>query len=196
MRLKSKPEMKPVLHPLCAAVKELRKGYGDSLEQFSRRLAISITSASRFELGKAVPKDPVVLLKLARAAADKGLSELQELFEQASREAGRGGTLDILRQGYEQDMLAVRGPEQFLLEPRTLAHIRYLAALRLAVVYSPETLPALERALAAELEIVDEALQTVQDPTRIDYPGLDLELTRLAERKQLTKFQQRKKDQQ
>jgi transcriptional regulator with XRE-family HTH domain len=189
MSKKDKPEVRRQLHPLCAAVKTLREAYGDTLERFSRRLDISITSASRFELGKAVPKDAGMLMKLAAAATDKGVTEAAELFKRAYAEAdSRSKMLDTL--------VRLQTHEYYLFETtKSLAHWRYLAALRLAMIEFPELQPALDNALAPALDIVDTALKTVEDPFHVNYNELDFQVGELAKQKQLMKFQNRKKEQ-
>jgi transcriptional regulator with XRE-family HTH domain len=164
------------LSPLSQAVRSTRESYGDTQEQFAHRVGVVLMSISRFETGKAEPRDPRVLRRLADVARDKGLREAEELFRQPLKDTEVHG-------------------ENYLFEmPRSLAHWRYLAALRLAMTQSAGSqpvLPALEKALAAPLEIVDEVLMTTNTPGPVNYRDLDFHLKKLAERKELEQFQKK-----
>src|SRR5262245_53601243 len=59
------------LSPLCIAVRRLREAYGDTQERFARRLDVAVMTVSRFETGRAEPRDPRVILNLARLAYEK-----------------------------------------------------------------------------------------------------------------------------
>jgi transcriptional regulator with XRE-family HTH domain len=186
MAEKRKRGVKKQLPPLCAAVKKLREVYGDTLERFSQRVGISMNSASRFELGKAIPSDPAVLTKLWTQAHVRGIPEA-ELFLAAAEEANTKRTWE---QFYAPDRIETRYVEV----PKSLTHWRYVAALRLAMAQFPETLSALEDALAPALEIVDTVLNTVNDPFRANYRDMDRQLTQLAEQRELAELQKRKRD--
>jgi transcriptional regulator with XRE-family HTH domain len=175
------------LPPLCAAVKTVRDAYGDSLQKFSQRVNISMNSASRFELGKATPKDPAVLAKLFSAALEKALPEA-ELF----REAMGHADMNLM---WEQFYSPTRIATRYIVFPKTLSNWAEVSMLRLAQEYFPEFLPAFNDALEPLREILLTVLSTVRDPSRVNYRELDSQVTRLAEQKQLTELQNRKREQ-
>jgi transcriptional regulator with XRE-family HTH domain len=174
MTKKGKREVRAVLPPPCVAVKTLREAYGDTLEKFAQRIGISMTSASRFELGKSVPRDPGVLGRLRDAASDRGLENEVTVFRDA-----------ILQKGDPaQTVYSFSAPEP------TLKQWRIGAAVRILTTYYPEHLPALMEALAPALRHVDAALRGVGDPSQIDYRALDRRLIRIADQQVFLEIQQ------
>jgi transcriptional regulator with XRE-family HTH domain len=77
----------PSLPSLCVAVKAIREMYGDTQEQFAQRVSMGSMTISRFERGVAIPRDPVVLQKLAAVAEEADLPAESEQFRDAYREA-------------------------------------------------------------------------------------------------------------
>ncbi len=75
---------KPNLPELCAAVRRIREARGWSQERMARETNIATQTISRFELGKAEPRDYLVLSSLADAAAAAGLDAEKHLFRQAA----------------------------------------------------------------------------------------------------------------
>jgi len=73
----------PTPSPLCLAIKTIRLMYGDSQEQFGHRLSISSMTVSRFECGRAIPRNPLILQKFSNAARDANLPEEANLFMDA-----------------------------------------------------------------------------------------------------------------
>src|SRR5215467_14411024 len=71
------------LPPLCAAVKHVREAYGDTQERFARRIGVAVMTVSRFETGRAEPREPRVLLNIAKVAYDKSMAEDERLFRDA-----------------------------------------------------------------------------------------------------------------
>jgi transcriptional regulator with XRE-family HTH domain len=182
MPRKNKPEVRGQLPPRCAAVKRLREAYGDTLERFSQRIGISMTSASRFELGKATPKDPAVLTKLYHAALEQGLKPEILVFREGIRLKG-----DPAQAIYS-----------FSKGEPTLKQWRVMAAARILNACYPERMPALMEVLRPALDLVDTVIREIQDPGQIDYQAIDRRLTRLADRQAVLELQQelqqRKKD--
>jgi|GEM_PF-2472437 len=60
------------------AVRELRKAYKQTQQQFANTLGISIRALAGYETGSKL--GPTALFQLGNAARQKGLSELAELF--------------------------------------------------------------------------------------------------------------------
>jgi transcriptional regulator with XRE-family HTH domain len=172
MPKKSKREVRAVLPPPCTAVKTLREAYGDTLEKFAQRIGISMTSASRFELGKSVPRDPAVLGRLRDAASERGLEDEVAVFRDAIPQKG------------DPTVYSFSAPEP------TLKQWRIGAAARILTTYYPEHLPALMEALAPALRLVDATLRDVADPGQIDYRALDRRLIRIADQQVFLEIQQ------
>jgi hypothetical protein len=140
-------------------------------------------------LGKAVPRDLIVLGKLFSAARDRDLPEAK-LFHEARQE--NDPTIS-----WEQYYRAPPQPDasRVLEVSKSLPHWRYVAAVRLAMTYYPEIQPALEKALAPALRVVDTLLSALPDPQSLDdYYGLDRNLIDLAEDFKLQELQERWKE--
>src|SRR5215475_10229180 len=71
------------LPPLCAAVKRIREAYSDSQERFSQRIGVALMTVSRFETGRAEPRDPRVLLNLAKVAYEKASTSVGDSARQS-----------------------------------------------------------------------------------------------------------------
>ena len=169
---------KDELPPLCAAVRKLRKTSGDTLEAFASRVGISINSASRFELGKAVPIDIGVLWKLEAAANELGLPEEGKLFAAVTRaeQESRWKPLPAHMAG------PVTRISSFNLEAHSMSMWRLMEAARIAFTHFPECIEAVEEALAPCLEVIDEVLKNAE---HLDYRELQSEVNHLANKRQL-----------
>jgi transcriptional regulator with XRE-family HTH domain len=64
-----------------AAVRQLRKAYGETQQAFSNRLGMSIGSIANYEGGQRYPDGPSVI-KLARAAGAIGRLDLVDVFQE------------------------------------------------------------------------------------------------------------------
>jgi transcriptional regulator with XRE-family HTH domain len=168
---KSKREMTRHMPPLCVAVKRVRKAYGETLEEFGRRVRVSITSISRFELGKTSPSDFNVHANLARAARDRRLTEESELFLEAQHKAR---------------FRAYRGPspgEETIIAPTyTPQEWRLMQAVRIAIRLFPENVRAIEKAAGPAVALVDEILRSADAAVLgpAFYAGLEQRLNELA----------------
>ena len=122
------------------------------LQRFSERTGVSMNSLSRFELGKQVPRDPVVLHKLQGVCVSASASGPALLAEES---LFRDARLEVEGIRRIEEAHTTRYPEIYpgrLLEfPRSLGEWRYLVALKIAPLYFPEIQPALEKALAPAL---------------------------------------------
>jgi transcriptional regulator with XRE-family HTH domain len=193
MASERKPKVKTrQIHELCAAVGQMRQAYGDTLERFSRRVGISLNSASRFELGKAVPSDPAVLMKLWQVALTleyegKPVPQAAELFKAAHNEAEHARNIELWQSPDPRDARAVRAD--------SLTEWRLLVAVSLAQESFPEILPALEDVLDPVLELVDTVLHTIEHYESIDYRELRHRMKQLVDQHRLTEIKTRRKDQ-
>jgi transcriptional regulator with XRE-family HTH domain len=101
------------------AVRELRKAYGEAQQAFATRLGMSMASIANYETGARVP-DGASAIKLARAAADKGLLEIQRVFDEVIRDA-MGGLVAPIRN--EDEHRKIRALQFILFDPR-FEHLR------------------------------------------------------------------------
>jgi transcriptional regulator with XRE-family HTH domain len=107
MKRKTKTE----LPPLCLAVKRVREAYRDSQERFARRIDVALMTVSRFETGRAEPRDPRVLLNLAKVteeiAADVGPVQDDEMQQLVN---------NIIEPGEHVEVMTLRGAERLFRE--------------------------------------------------------------------------------
>jgi transcriptional regulator with XRE-family HTH domain len=186
MPKKSKPEMKSI-PPICAAVKKLRQAYGYTLEQFSRHVGISLTSASRFELGKQIPRSAAVLHKLAHSAADIDLADEAEMFTRAFEAAtGPDRPPRIGAVGFTQRAFGT--PTVVDSNVASLNMFRLMTAVKLIVVYFRHLQPAIEEALGPALEIVDEVLRAADHTHPLKYEEVERQVTTLAQQREFLYF--------
>jgi transcriptional regulator with XRE-family HTH domain len=188
MPKKNKPEVKLQLDELCEAVKRTRLAYGDTQERFARRVALSVMTISRFELGKAVPKDPNTLDRLVQVAASHGsLDHEAGLFAEAANDARRRlSPYDRFTPFADQAM-----PFQSLRE------WRLMGAARIAARYYQDEAARMAEAAPEAMEIVDSILADANPSEDIDagfYLNLEQKLTELAEQRALKRIQQLRKE--
>jgi transcriptional regulator with XRE-family HTH domain len=181
MARKGKHQLK-ALPPLCAAVKRVRQAYGETLEEFSQRVRVSVNSISRYELGKAIPVDFNVLANLGRAARDRGLTEEGELFLEAQHSvrfrAYHGPSPDaIVSPSYK--------PEEW----------RLMQIARIAMRLLPENVRAIEKAAGGlAVALVDEILRSADTAVwgPAFYADLEQGLNELANRRAFETLKQEK----
>jgi hypothetical protein len=186
MVTKSKQEVRKGLPPLCAAVRKLRQTSGDSLEAFSRWVGISLNSASRFELGKAEPKDIGVLWKLEAAARTLSLPEEEKLFATASRaeSVARWNPLPVIDPG------PMTKSHSYGMSAHSLGQWRLMQAAEMIWSFFPECVEAVEEALAPALEIIDDVLVNAE---RLSYQELVREANARGNTRQLANLMQRRR---
>jgi transcriptional regulator with XRE-family HTH domain len=186
MATKGKRETKTgTVPPLCAAVKQVRETYGETLQRFGQRVNLSMNTLNRFELGKAEPRDPDVLMRLWSAAIQRSLPQA-DLFLEAANEARHARSIEQWQTPDPRDARSVLA--------MSLSQWRVLEAVSLAWESYPEVLPAVGDALAPVLEVVDAVLNTVHDPSRVDYRDLKHRIRQLADQQILKDIQMRKKE--
>jgi hypothetical protein len=148
-------------------------------------------TVSRFETGRAEPRDPRVLLNLANAAKEIGLGEEHDMFAEAQLEAANPG--------YFAGSYGPFSARQFLAAAagigRDVRAWRLSAAARMAALYYPEQVAAVEKALGPALAIVDEALRTADRTRGLDYERLADRLEALGEQKVLADLDMKLKQQ-
>ncbi len=165
--------------PLCAAVKRVREEYGDTQERFARRLGVAVMTVSKYETGRAEPRDSDTLLSLCVLASDKGLTDEKHLFHNAYEEFARARNPD-----FDRNVAQRIG---------SLREWRLSFAARLAILYFPEIATALERAAGPALAIIDNVLADApEDSAGGPYERFEREAFLLAEREVLKDFQKRK----
>jgi transcriptional regulator with XRE-family HTH domain len=187
-----------VIPPLCAAVKRIRNFFGDSQEAFGRRAGVALMTICKFETGRAEPRDPRVLLNIAEVAGQhrkyllehgddeiifsddpvRILGENEQLFRAAYAAYER--TQQINRRVGELEAVALSAF-------RSVREWRLACASRLAVLYFPEQVAAMEQAAGAAIAIIDEVLSQA-DENQIDYARFEREVFRLAERRALSEY--------
>lgn len=181
------------LPPLCEAVKRVRAAFGDSQERFANRVGVVAMTISKFETGQAVPKDPRVLLNLSRVAFEKCNATADEtarvslindgaLFQEAYKDCER-----VMLTDREVGKIEPRIPPTF----RSMREWRLSCAARLAVLYYPERVAAIEDAAGPAVAIVDEVLAGA-DENQINYEVFEREVFALAERQMVRDSKKRK----
>ena len=177
----------PNASPLCAAVKHVRQVYGESQQDFAKRLGVSLVSVNRWELGHQEPGDLVVLLKLQRCAWLRRLEKEATLFAEAVQksfepyETISPSILEVLQLGFPNEAeLEVPSHSTKLLRLQeqlpALREWRLRLAARLAVSSFPELIPAMEKAAAPVLRLIDERLERVDEAKGFDFAALEDEL--------------------
>ena len=101
------------------AVRELRKAYGEAQQAFATRLDMSIASIANYETGVREP-DGASAIKLARAAAGKGLLEIQRVFDNIIHDAMGGLVAPIQNEDEHRKIRAV----QWVLFDARFQHLR------------------------------------------------------------------------
>jgi transcriptional regulator with XRE-family HTH domain len=172
------------LPPLCVAVKRLRELYDDTQERFARRLNVANMTVSKFETGRTEPRDPRVLLNLHRLTADltvllgepsEELDDMGMLFYDAYKDIERIKRVDKTVNELFYDPLA--STPSF----RSLREWRLACGARIALLYFPELVTAVEKAAAPAFAIVDEVLRKVDENQTVDYRRLETEVFSRAE---------------
>jgi transcriptional regulator with XRE-family HTH domain len=174
------------LPSLCTAVKRVREVYGDTQERFARRIGVAVMTVSRFETGRAEPRDPRVLMNLMKVSRQKGPNDAHDLFSDALEDLRRLNETDRRI----QELGLASGEATF----RSMREWRLSCAARLAVLYFPEQVTAIEKAASAVISIIDEVLSKA-DENQIDYARFEREVFELAERRALLELKQGKKKQ-
>jgi transcriptional regulator with XRE-family HTH domain len=199
MKKKNKQE----IPPLCAAVKRVREAYGDTQERFARRVGIAVMTVSHFETGRTEPRDPRVLLNLAKVTAEKlrmvGGTEVNELVDWVAGETPRDMPLKLTLRGDEElfrdayaDYERIRQTDRRVgeIEPatrptfRSMREWRLSLAARLAALYYPECVRDIESAARPAIDIINEVLASA-DENQIDYERFEREAFALADRQAL-----------
>lgn len=186
--------------PLGAAVKRVREKYGESQEQFGKRVALALMTISRFERGAAVPSNIGVLAKLAVAAHEKGLTAEAKLFERAKQEQERERelaglekrtTTTVDRWRMEQQHSRIY-PGRYML---ALPQWRLMTIAFIASVYYPETAASMEKAAEGPVaELVDEALRLADTESQTGsamYEEVERIVRRLAEQRALERYRRK-----
>jgi transcriptional regulator with XRE-family HTH domain len=206
--------MKKELPPLCLAVKRFREYLGESQEAFGRRIGVALMTVSRFETGRAEPRDLRVLKNLASAVSqritmleggplpddfnpDLTIAEFSSPMDPelsatfAMLESCQNLFLDAV-----QDAERTKEPD-FAAQARpnmgSLREWRLLSITRVAALYFPEEAAAIEKVAPKARVLVDEVLSKA-DENQIDYARFDREVFALAERRALQAVKQGKKD--
>jgi transcriptional regulator with XRE-family HTH domain len=198
MKRKSENE----LPPLCVAVKRIREAYGDSQERFARRIGVALMTVSRFETGRAEPRDPRVLLNLASVAYEnsrflsdperKELQDAEKLFRDAYADFER-----IKQNDSRVGELERLGGREFFGAPAVRSHEsmrewRLDFAVRLSFLYTPERVAGIEQAAAPMLAMIDEILGAADENQQIDYSRFERDVLALAEKRTLQNLKQQK----
>jgi transcriptional regulator with XRE-family HTH domain len=190
------------LSQLCIAVKAVREVLGDSQERFARRVGVALMTISRFERGVLEPRDPRVLLNLAKVTDEikKGtlflltagtekvmkVENASKLFNGAYKEYERLWETDETVAQLES--LARLAPPAFL----SVREWRLVCAARLALRYYPEYVGAIEKAAAPAIVLIDEILAGA-DENAISYQQFERAVFALAERQMLKDLKARER---
>jgi transcriptional regulator with XRE-family HTH domain len=205
------------LPDVCRAVKRVRQALGDTQQEFAQRIGVAVMTISNFETGRAEPRDPHVLENLLRAARDAtemgGNLEMGEVKQMIKNVTGTGARVEVmtlrgaeglLRGAWTQARQANRHISQLesIAPPayrsiqafqsmneyfHSLREWRLLFAARLAALYFPEQVAAIEKAAAPAIAIIDDVLSRA-DEQQIDYARFEREVLVLAERQALSQF--------
>jgi transcriptional regulator with XRE-family HTH domain len=187
MSEKNKPKVKAEIHELCRAVKAIRLAYGDTQERFAQRVSLSSMTVSRFELGKAVPRDPQTLQRLFDAAAGHGgLKTEASLLEAARRDAAQARPIYDRFTPFADQMIPFHSLEEW----------RVMCAARIAARYHYDEAIAIRKAAPKSMEIVDAVLADTNASEGIHeafYDDLEERLTELAEQRTIERLQEERK---
>jgi transcriptional regulator with XRE-family HTH domain len=196
------------LPPLCAAVRHVREKWRDTQERFARRIGVAVMTVSRFETGRAEPRDPRVLLNLAKVTSEQimmcSVDDIERKF--VSRPFDDGVmTLSVAEQLFRdayEDYARLRqtdrsvGELESQVQPvtRSMREWRLSCAARLVVLHFPEQVAAMEKAAGAAIALIDEVLAKA-DENQIDYAQFERDVFALAERRALLELKKGKKEQ-
>jgi transcriptional regulator with XRE-family HTH domain len=187
---KGKPKVEPEYEELAVVVKKVREAYRDTQEAFARRIGVSPMTISRFELGKQVPRDPLILLRLYRAAmtcgASLGLHAVPSISMALYRQLGPDW------QNYTETWPVPNRQHG----SHSLSEWRLQCVARIALKYHPEEAIAIEKAAPRSMEIVDAVLREADAPDQIDdsfYEDLDQAISGLADKQLLQRLQEKRK---
>jgi transcriptional regulator with XRE-family HTH domain len=201
-----------ILPPLCLAVKRVREAFTDTQERFASRIGVAVMTVSHFETGRSEPRDPRVLLNLAKVAAE--IAPLARAFDDHDEEIARA--INLIEPEKAQPVMTVRNAERLFKEAyedwehinqtkryleriypsdrgpafRSMREWRLSFAARLAALYFPEQVAAIEKAAAPAIAIIDDVLSRA-DESQIDYTRFEREVLALAERQALSQFKAR-----
>jgi transcriptional regulator with XRE-family HTH domain len=145
MRESRKPKVQREKPALCVAVRRIREIAGWSQERMAQETGIASQTISRFELGKQVPRDSKVLMKLREAAADAGLDAESQLFNDALNE--QSGDWPSAEPG------ATMTPNFY-----TPRQWRLMQIGKIAAVFSPDIAASMEQAGGPFTALVDEVI--------------------------------------
>jgi transcriptional regulator with XRE-family HTH domain len=205
--------VKKELPPLCLAVKRFREYLGESQEAFGRRIGVALMTVSRFETGRAEPRDPRVLRNLAKIACqrlemiapenidfnpeltileipspmDPELSQSIDMLESC-----RDLFLDALKEVKRPKPIEIMSPAEPAV--RSLREWRLSCMTRVAVAYFPAEAAAMEQAAPEATALVDEILSAANE-NQIDYARFEREVFSLAERRALQALKGKKEQQ-
>jgi transcriptional regulator with XRE-family HTH domain len=208
--------VKKELPPLCLAVKRFREYLGESQEAFGRRIGVALMTVSRFETGRAQPRDPRVLKNLAKIASqrlemiapeDIDINPEMTIMEVSSTstpidpelsqsidmlESCRDLFLDALKEVKRPEPIEIMSPAEPAV--RSLREWRLGIMARVATLYLPAEAAAMEQAAPQATALVDEILSRA-DENQIDYARFEREVFSLAERRALKALKGRKEQQ-
>jgi transcriptional regulator with XRE-family HTH domain len=173
-----KKKTKAELSPLSAAVRRVRDAYGDTQEQFARRLGVAVMTVSHFETGHSEPRHPRLLDALSALARHRNLESEGDLFAQASLASARVTVSSM----FGALPPSIQIPQEW----------RLMYALKLTRNFFPEELPAIQKAAAKALAIIDEVLETTKANPFGDMVGLEEEIYSRALDLQWKEMKQRK----
>jgi hypothetical protein len=114
-----------------------------------------------------------------------------------ARDAGLVKEYDELRNAYDESIKGM-GPPVTSSEPgaiHSLKQWRLMAAARIALLYYPERVAAIEQALGPALELVDTVLRNADETQKLQYAALDYDIDVLGERRALEELKKVGRDQ-
>jgi len=139
---------------LSAAVRRVRDAHGLTQEAFAQRIGTAAMTISHFETGRYAPRDPLILTSLEKAAEHVNLHSEAALFKNAAIPAMKKRVMPAYYAPYH-----------------SLQETNLMLALRLTFEHFREDVPAVEKALAQALRIVNEVRESRAN--RRDYGALN-----------------------
>jgi DNA-binding XRE family transcriptional regulator len=175
---------------LCSAVKRVRSTLDFPQETFARIIEIAVTTLSRFESGRAIPRDARVLENLAGVAREAGCGAEAEKFMAAVATARKRKVMT--EYSHPRQLMPSPGYTHaaFGVAAYSLLQWRLMAAVRTAALYYPERIAAIEEVLGPALTLVDDVVAEAEARHHLDYLGLDSALYVVAEQRALTELKQ------
>jgi len=149
------PKPRPDIHPLCAAVRNLRAKMRLSQQEMAAKLDIAPMTLSRFERGAQVPRDAEVLVSLRNAAQSSHLAEEFLTFQ--------GAVLAAIERKSPYEVTLSARPAGYSAEQWEL-----MQCARIAAAHFPKEAKAMRKAAGEALRLVKQVVRATDFSVPLD----------------------------